>query len=321
MLHQRLSCALILAFCVVAAPPVPWPNTPEPLVSASLKKPAGPLYFIDTKNGWVVAHDNLYATADGGTSWTKLNRRALTKCGKVVFANPNVGWLLCDQWATPRRSNSVFSTSDGGRSWRQVIEIPSPIYTANLLRETVGFVSSRWQPLKKTTNGGKQWKELGGIEGLNYVQFLDDKNAWGYGGAVWRSSDGGANWKQIVPYEQVDDLWTSSVIDTKTGWIIGGKQLWRTTDGENWQLVTGMPQPGEFVSIDFVSAKEGWLATADGSILHSIDGGATWQVQTKLAIKLGAIRFVTNVKGWLLGANDQLLRTDDGGQHWRSVPL
>ena len=340
MLHQTLSFLLILASCVVAPHQASWadqilrrrgpqgdlnktvsPNTLKPVASASLKKPASSLYFIDTKTGWVIANNNLYATTDGGTSWKKLNHRALTNCDKVVFASPNVGWLLCDQWTTRRRSNSVLSTTDGGRSWRQLLEVRSPIYTASLLGENLGYVSSRWQPLKKTANHGKQWTELDGMEGLNYIQFIDEKNACGYGGAIWRSSDAGEHWKQIVTYEQVDDLSTSSFIDANTGWIIGSKQLWRTTDGEKWRLVDGVPHPGEFVDIDFVSAKEGWLATGDGSMLHSVDSGATWQVQTRLAIAPRAIRFVSNLNGCVLGANGELLRSDDGGQNWHSVRL
>jgi photosystem II stability/assembly factor-like uncharacterized protein len=295
-------------------------NPPQPIASASLKKPASSLYFLDSKTGWVLVNDNLYATVDAGASWKKLNRDALSNCDKVVFASKSAGWLLCDRWTTRRRSNSVFSTADGGRSWQQVLEVPSPIYALHLLSENVGYVSSRWQPLQKTVNGGKQWTKLDGIEGLNYVDFVDEKSAWGYGGAVWRTSDGGETWKQKVSYDQVKDLWTGSFIDANTGWIIGGDQLWRTIDGEKWQRVNGVPQQGELVDVDFVSAKEGWLATNDGSLLHSVDGGATWQLQTKLP-NAGTIRFLTNLNGWVLGSNGELLRSDDGGQTWRSVSL
>jgi photosystem II stability/assembly factor-like uncharacterized protein len=306
-----------------AKPPQPVSaKPPEPVESASLKKPGSSLYFLDTKTGWVVTNGNVYTTTDAGTSWTKVNQNALSDCDKAVFANQQTGWLLCDHWTTKRRSNSVLATKDGGRSWQEVLEIPSPIFDLSFLSDKLGYVSSRWQPLNKTIDGGKTWTQLDGIEGLNYVYFLDEKRAWGYGGAIWRTDDGGENWRQTLSYDQPDNLWHASFVDFATGWIMGNHELWRTTDGEKWIAVEGIgKQNGDLADLDFVSAKEGWIATSNGSILHSVDGGATWEVQTKLPIAAAQLRFVTNLNGWVLDTNGELMRTDDGGKTWKPVSL
>ena len=162
------------------------------LVEASAaKRPGAALYFIDSKIGWALATGKLYATVDGGASWTRLGRNDFSGCEKVVFANQKAGWILCDRWTTKRRSNSILATQDGGHTWREVLEMPTPIFALNFLSENLGYVSSRWQPLQKTIDGGKSWTPLDGIEGLNYVYFLDEKKGWGYGGAVWQTNDGG----------------------------------------------------------------------------------------------------------------------------------
>ena len=269
----------------------------------------------------MLANGKLYATVDAGASWTRANRNILSDCDAVVFASQEVGWILRDRWTTPSRSNSVLATQNGGRSWQKILDVPSPIFTLDLLGKNLGYVSSRWQPLHKTVDGGKAWTELDGIEGLNYVYFLDEKRGWGYGGAIWQTSDGGNTWKQTVAYDQVNDLWNSSFVDATTGWIAGGAELWRTTDGETWLPVQVAKQKGVFVDIDFVSRQEGWIATADRWLLHSADGGVTWQVHATLPAKPGAIRFVTNLNGWTLSQNGELSRSDDGGRTWKSVRL
>jgi photosystem II stability/assembly factor-like uncharacterized protein len=293
----------------------------QPVSSASLKKTSSSLYFLDSKTGWVLANGKLYATVDAGASWTRVNRNILADCERAVFANQKVGWILRDRWTTPSRSNSVLATQDGGHTWQQILRVPSPIFSLDLLGKDLGYVSSRWQPLHKTVDGGKAWTELDGIEGLNYVYFLDEKRGWGYGGAIWQTGDGGQTWKKTVDYDQVTDLWNASFVDATTGWIAGGAELWRTTDGETWRPVQVEKRQGAFVDIDFVSRREGWIATADGLILHSGDGGETWTVHGRLFTKPAAIRFVTNLNGWALSQDGKLSRSDDGGRTWKAVPL
>lgn len=56
----------------------------------------------------------------------------------------------------------------------------------------------------------------------------------------------------------------------------------------------------------------------DGLILHSRDGGKTWQTQTSgTRARLYALQFVDPQLGWAVGNEGMILATDDGGATWQ----
>jgi photosystem II stability/assembly factor-like uncharacterized protein len=64
-----------------------------------------------------------------------------------------------------------------------------------------------------------------------------------------------------------------------------------------------------------VTASEGWAVGQGGEVLHTIDGGTTWQHQDSGSD--GAwwgVRFVDELHGWVVG--DGVRYTEDGGQTW-----
>jgi photosystem II stability/assembly factor-like uncharacterized protein len=60
-----------------------------------------------------------------------------------------------------------------------------------------------------------------------------------------------------------------------------------------------------------------WIVGYYGTILHSKDRGATWEIQlsgTRKALYRAA--FVSDEKGWISGSYGTILRTQDGGMSW-----
>jgi photosystem II stability/assembly factor-like uncharacterized protein len=86
-------------------------------------------------------------------------------------------------------------------------------------------------------------------------------------------------------------------------------------------------------AVYFLDQDRGWIAGANGTLLSTVDGGATWSktsVITKDAFT--DVYFSDSVHGWLLAQRDlfklkanerssYLLNTDDGGITWRQVFL
>ena len=87
--------------------------------------------------------------------------------------------------------------------------------------------------------------------------------------------------------------------------------------GEGWAVAaTGLPSLEE---ICFVSASEGWGVSGDGVILHTMDGGWTWNEQfTGTKAPLFGVHFITTTEGWVVG-RETILHTRDGGKHWQKV--
>ncbi len=68
------------------------------------------------------------------------------------------------------------------------------------------------------------------------------------------------------------------------------------------------------VAVSFVNANTGWVLGANGTILRSTDGGASWTRQASGTTNhLYAASFVNTTTGWVLGANGTILNTTTGG--------
>ncbi len=72
-------------------------------------------------------------------------------------------------------------------------------------------------------------------------------------------------------------------------------------------------------AVEFISEKEGWAVGHDAVILHTSDGGATWELQYENAAfekPLLDIAFLDAQNGIAVGAYGLMLKTQDGGKSW-----
>jgi photosystem II stability/assembly factor-like uncharacterized protein len=91
-----------------------------------------------------------------------------------------------------------------------------------------------------------------------------------------------------------------------------------SSDGKNWHQ-SNVPIQATLTNIFFYNEKLGWAVGHDASILHSQDGGSTWQVQLYkpfLEKPLLNIVFRTPLEGVAIGAYGLFFRTIDGGNTW-----
>ena len=110
---------------------------------ASGSAPMLQISFVNTRDGWALGSDlsycamggcggyTLYATTDGGASWTTLQRPETTWWGPIPplasaggflgapqFTSATSGWIRIDTGAGAG-SGGVLVTADGGRTWRR----------------------------------------------------------------------------------------------------------------------------------------------------------------------------------------------------------
>src|SRR5262245_61041127 len=84
------------------------------------------------------------------------------------------------------------------------------------------------------------------------------------------------------------------------------------------------PDDAPLYGVTFADASEGWAVGSEGVILHTIDGGATWDRQSSgTRATLRAVGFLTPYTGWAVGREDTpggsvgvVLMTRDGGLKW-----
>lgn len=74
------------------------------------------------------------------------------------------------------------------------------------------------------------------------------------------------------------------------------------------------PELGDAVDLAVRSSLDAWVASSDGVLRHTLDGGQHWSEVIPGAATLGAIEFESGGLGWAAG--DGIWRTFDGGQSW-----
>ena len=102
-----------------------------------------------------------------------------------------------------------------------------------------------------------------------------------------------------------------------------GHILWSDNAGQEWQQAQ-VPVTSDLVAVHFASASRGWAVGHDGIVLHTADGGKTWQRQRDgrpdaADVPLLDVWFRDEQNGYAVGAFGTLLQTADGGATWKSV--
>jgi len=94
--------------------------------------------------------------------------------------------------------------------------------------------------------------------------------------------------------------------------------------GQHWRQARQVPVDFTLTAVSFVDDKEGWAAGHGGVVIHSADGGETWQVQrsaTEVDQPLFTVYFRDRLHGWAAGLWSLLLQTEDGGKTWTPLHL
>ena len=153
---------------------------------------------------------------------------------------------------------------------------------------------------------------------------LNDKAGWavGAGGAVVGTADGG-NW--VVQTSNVpnsngmpEPIWDVHFADKNIG--IAAAEfgvILRTKDGGiTWAPLETRPVAARLQGVHMISASEAWIVGDKATILHTTDGGETWDIISS-ASDLRSVYFHNDMLGWAVGEAGSVLHTDDGGETWQ----
>ena len=91
-----------------------------------------------------------------------------------------------------------------------------------------------------------------------------------------------------------------------------------------WYWQKPYPTGNDLDDILMIDANEGWAAGYFGTVLHTTDGGMSWEQQYNgNTNRLWGIYFLDGQTGWTCGAGTTMLHTSDGGQSWnaQSIPV
>ncbi len=99
-----------------------------------------------------------------------------------------------------------------------------------------------------------------------------------------------------------------------------GHILISTDDGRTWKQIP-VPTRAMLTGVSFPDAQHGWAVGHDGVILHTLDGGLTWERQDlgdDLETIFLDVLFLDQQRGFAVGAYGKFLHTENGGQTWQA---
>jgi len=279
--------------------------------------------------------NGVYRSADAGETWTHAGLKDSRVIARVVVhpTDPNTVWAAAtgDVW-NPGGERGVYKTTDGGKTWKQVLAAPAPydkkvgscdlvidpsnpdvLYAAMYGRRRTPWsfeVGTAYTDGKdfggifKSTDGGNTWKKLTqglpvntGNIGLD-VYAKDPKIVY----AIVYSSDGGGN-RGLME------------VKNKTGGVF------RSEDGgETWKRMNDLnPRPFYFSTIRVAPDNDKRIHVLGFSLHVSDDGGLSFREDLfeKVHPDLHAMRIdPRNPKRIMLGTDGGPYQSYDGGATW-----
>lgn len=250
-------------------------------------------------------------TTDGGAHWQKSTISAPDAASVDMphFLNEHEGWLeVIGHPGAGNQGATIYHSNDAGVHWQQISASGSGGIANSGFKSGISFLNSQtgYATTRSTTglptdpglyvtrDGGKTWQKqpLSFPRGMeNIVQIGTTPPVFvGNSGFLpvyittqdnhhflnlYYTEDGGTHW---MPRGNADlDARTVFVLDSSHAWASDGQngKLYRTQDGGvSWNATD--QAPGIFHEMSFVDANNGWAIT-DSALLHTSDGGTSWE--------------------------------------------
>ena len=217
----------------------------------------------------------MWKSEDAGKSWRNIGLKDGRHITNIIIhpTDPNIVWAgVMGHLFGPNKERGIFKTTDGGKTWKQVLYVneqtgcsdlvmepgnPSVLYagTWRLIRtpyslESGGEGSGLW----KSTDGGETWTNISASKGL-------PKGIWGIVGVA------------VAP-SNVDKIY--AIIENEKGGLYmsaDGGQTWNLQSGDN-----NIRQRAWYYTKVFVDPKnENIVYCPNVNFMKSRDGGKTFQ--------------------------------------------
>ncbi|MEO1511309.1 MAG: glycosyl hydrolase, partial [Planctomycetota bacterium] len=318
-----------------------------------------------------VASGGLWKTTDNGTTWTPVfDRQSVYSIGCVVIdpSDTNVVWVGTGENNSQRSTawgDGVYKSIDGGRTWKHVGLKDSQkigMITIDPRDSDVVYVASQgplWNSggergLYKTTDGGETWEKILEISehtGVNEVHidpedpdtlyaaaYQRQRKVWtlingGPESGVYKSTDGGANWRKInrgLPGGDKGKIGLEvSPADPNRLWAIveasSGQGTFRSDNkGESWSRVSGYMSSSPQYYNELVAHPHDpdIVFSLDTLLRMSTDGGRTFPSVHDRSVHVDYHALWINPNDtdhWIAGNDGGVYDTFDGGGAWRFI--
>jgi photosystem II stability/assembly factor-like uncharacterized protein len=295
--------------------------------------------FADANIGYVVGTGGLIMkTTDGGATWSHQTSGTTVTLWDVDFIDANTGYAV-------GTSGTILKTTDGGNVWSSSTYGTTIIYKVHFVNSSLIFLGSSSATtgrLIRSTNGGTTWDNITanitGLDGtVRGLHFLDANTGWisNSTGKIYKTTDGGATGGIIYNIgSTTTTIYEVKFIDANNGFAISslGRVLKTTNGGTNWDLIQTTASENLFglgiLGVNSEGATPVLIGGDVGTIVTSLDDGATWQLRSSSVSNeiLHRLWFPSESVGYAVGGSittgnsfGDILKTTNGGSTWANL--
>ncbi|MCQ8184636.1 WD40/YVTN/BNR-like repeat-containing protein [Parvularcula maris] len=335
MMNKLVPSIGVLVLTACASTPVDPPSTPrgydltgsawQTLDTEAYPGKRDDIAVVDRDRAWYgTGQGELYATTDGGASWSLVRHQPGTFIRALAFLDDRTGFvgnIGTDYYPGVSDDTPLYRTDDGGSTWTPVAVDGAPITgvcAIDILRTDRVFQGKLENRMIIHAAG-----RVGGPTGM--LRSVD-------GGESFTSIDLSAQAGMVLDVVFLTEF--EGLVFASTGRDPASTEglILRTEDGgESWSEVYRSGRPGELIwKASFPTEETGYatVMSYDPSnpqqlVLKTEDGGRTWTelplVENANARQFG-IGFVDERSGFV-GTMAGGFQTTDGGSSWQPVPI
>jgi photosystem II stability/assembly factor-like uncharacterized protein len=305
--------------------------------------------------------DGVYKSTDGGKTWQRMGLDKSYHVARIIIDPANDNTVLVASNGSlfgPGGDRGIFKTTDGGRTWRNVLQTdsltgatelvaapsnPRIMYAATYQRRrhALGMISTGpGSAVWKSTDAGETWSKLGGG--------LPTGSLGRIGLGVYRSNPnlvyalvevGGGRGGRIgsTPESDDDSLAAANAVGRggrgggrggaagAAGGGGGGTGFYRSDDGgTTWRFMSSTnPRPNYYSQIEVDPSDPDRIYLGGVGLHLSVDGGRTFEVDAALVTHddIHALWVnPANVNHIIIGSDGGISSSYDRGKTWKFVP-
>jgi len=276
--------------------------------------------------------DGVYKSEDGGASWKNMGLKESRHVGGIVVdpRNPDVVFVAAEgsAWG-PGGDRGLYKTTDGGETWRKVLEIsehtgvnnvvidpvdPDVMYATSEQRRRHVFTKIGGGPesaVYRSADGGETWeKSMKGlpkvdIGGMGIAVSPADRNvvyliveaAEGKGG-FFRSVNRGASWEKMSDHHSSGQYYNEiycDPADVDKVYSMETRSKVTVDGGKTWTNLSTEARHVDDHAL-WIDPEDTFhfLIGGDGGVYETFDGGSTFQFRTNLPVTQFYRVFVDN---------------------------
>lgn len=142
--------------------------------------------------------DGVYKSVDGGKTFKHMGLKETYQIGRILVhpKDPNTVYVgALGRLYGPNRERGVYRTKDGGETWEQVLYVDDTTGVIDMIMHPEDpnvIIAALWDRLR---DGFDSWP--GSVEKPEGIDGYDPIRKWGPGAGLYKTSDGGDNWKKL----------------------------------------------------------------------------------------------------------------------------